>query len=269
MKKLVVVFLIFLSFRVNSQSIVSICSWNLKDFGQTKNDTEINFIADEVKNFDIIAIQEVVAGYGGAQAIAKLSEVLNRKGSKWDYVISDPTFSSSYKTERYAFLWKPNKVKRIQKAWLEQKYKAQIDREPYYSNFEIEGRQFTLATYHAITKSKQPETEIKYFKFLPLEYPDKNLIFSGDFNCSEKHTVFNPLKSMMYLPALKNQKTTLKESCIANDCLASEYDNFYFNSQKVILIKSGVLHFYRKFPTLQDAGFISDHLPIYMNFYLK
>jgi hypothetical protein len=31
----------------------------------------------------IIAIQEVVAGYGGAQAVAKLADELNRKGSKW------------------------------------------------------------------------------------------------------------------------------------------------------------------------------------------
>ena len=27
------------------------------------------------------------------------SDELNRKGSKWDYVVSDPTSSSAYKTE--------------------------------------------------------------------------------------------------------------------------------------------------------------------------
>jgi hypothetical protein len=32
-----------------------------------------------VKNFDIIVIQEVAAGYGGAQAVARLVEELNRK----------------------------------------------------------------------------------------------------------------------------------------------------------------------------------------------
>jgi hypothetical protein len=44
-----------------------------------------------VRDYDIIAIQEVVAGYGGAQAVAKLADELNRKGSKWNYIISDPT----------------------------------------------------------------------------------------------------------------------------------------------------------------------------------
>jgi hypothetical protein len=40
-------------------------------------------------------------------------------GAKWDYTISDPTSSSSYKTERYAFLWKTSKIKKIGEAWLE------------------------------------------------------------------------------------------------------------------------------------------------------
>ncbi len=51
-----------------------------------------------------------MAGYGGAQAVARLADELNRKGTKWDYVISDPTSSSAYKTERYAFIWKTSKV---------------------------------------------------------------------------------------------------------------------------------------------------------------
>jgi hypothetical protein len=36
-----------------------------------------------------------------------------------DYVISDPTSSSAYKTERYAFIWKT--IKKIGRAWLEKK----------------------------------------------------------------------------------------------------------------------------------------------------
>jgi hypothetical protein len=39
----------------------------------------------------------------------------------------------------------------------------------------------------------QPETEIKYFKFFPDEYPTLNLIFVGDFNCPITYG-FNPLR---------------------------------------------------------------------------
>jgi endonuclease/exonuclease/phosphatase family metal-dependent hydrolase len=61
-------------------------SWNIQNFGKSKSEVEINLLQYTLKNYDIIAIQEVVAGYGGAQAVAKLADELNRKGSKWDYV---------------------------------------------------------------------------------------------------------------------------------------------------------------------------------------
>ena len=84
---------------------VSIISWNIRDFGKTKSDSIINAIANIVQNYDIVAIQEVVSGFGGSQAVAKLADVLNRKGNKWDYTISLPTKSPPYITEKYAYLW--------------------------------------------------------------------------------------------------------------------------------------------------------------------
>ena len=154
-------------FTVLSFSQTKILSWNLENFGKSKSESELNFIANTLLDYDIIAIQEVVAGYGGAQAVAKLATILNEKGSKWDYIISDPTSGNSYKTERYAFLWKTSKVKLKGNAWLEKKYHLEIDREPYFATFEINKKTITLVNFHAITKNKQPETEIKYFKFLP------------------------------------------------------------------------------------------------------
>ena len=137
------------------------------DFGNSKNDTEIKFIADILEKFDVVAIQEVVAGYGGTQAVSRLNDELNRKGSKWDYVVSDPTSGGSYKRERYAFLWKTSQLKRVGNPWLEKHYNQEIDREPFFMTFQIGNKQFTLVTFHAITKTMQPETEIKYFKFMP------------------------------------------------------------------------------------------------------
>ena len=138
---------------------------------------------------------------------------------------------------KYAFIWKTNELTIIGKAWLEKKYNLKIEREPFFATFKTNGKLFTIVTFHAIPKSKQPETEIKYLKFLPEEYPDKNLMFCGDFNCPQSHTVFNPLKSMGYKPALTHQKTSLRQKCINEDCLASEYDSIFFNNSKVSFIK--------------------------------
>lgn len=266
MKSLLTLLLLILVSLTNAQ--VKVLSWNVENLGKSKSDSAIAFIANTIQEYDVVALQEVVAGYGGAQAVAQLADVLNRKGSKWDYIVSDPTSSSAYKTERYAFIWKTSKVKRVGKAWLESKYHLEIDREPYYATFEYKNKQFTLANFHAITKSRQPETEIKYFKFLPAQYPNLNILFVGDFNCPQSHTVFNPLKEMGYQSVLKNQKTSLKKECVNNNCLSSEFDTIWYN-QKVTVIEGGVLHFYKNFKTLQEARTISDHIPVWVTFSLN
>lgn len=245
---------------------IMICSWNLKDFGKSKTDQSIEFIANTIKSMDVLAIQEVVAGNGGSQAVARLADALNRKGTKWDYTISDPTSSKESGTERYAFIWKPGRVKKVGDAWLESHYSEQIDREPYMATFQVNNKFFTMASFHAIPKAKQPETEIKYLQYVPGEYPGKNLIFGGDFNCPESNSVFNSLKKISYLPVFIKQKTSLRSKCINDDCLASEYDNIFCNRSKIRVINSGVTHFYKSFPTLKEAIKISDHLPVYMKF---
>ncbi len=268
MKRFFVLIVFFLN-SVYAKAQVSVCSWNLQDFGSTMNDDQMAFVASIVNKFDVVAIQEVVAkDPGGAQAVARLAAQLNRKGSKWNYAVSDPTSGDSYKRERYAYLWKTNRLKLANKPWLEKNFESEIDREPYYATFIFENNRFTLANFHAITKERQPETEIKFFKYLPAEYPSENIIFCGDFNCISEHTVFNPLKSMGYKPALLQQKTSLKKQCISNDCLASAYDNVFYNSKKITQVSSGVIHFY-KMLNWDEARKISDHIPVYFVFNLN
>ncbi len=266
-------FLLYISFIavISVKPQLTVCSWNLENFGKSKTDSAIEFIADEIKDYDIVVIQEVVAGYGGAQAVAKLNTALNNKGFKWDYEVSNITTAKNPdEKERYAFLWKTSKVKLAAKPWLEVKYNEEICREPFFATFIYKNKQFTMAGFHAVPKAKQPETEIKYFKFLPEEYPDKNLIFCGDFNCPQSNTVFSPLKKSGYQPILVLQKTSLKEKCINNDCLASEYDNMFYSNSKITFIKSGIIPFYQHFNCdLKKARKVSDHVPIFFEFSLN
>ena len=259
-------FLIFVCFLSQFHAQVRFCSWNIQNFGRSKSDSTIQFIAETIKDYDVVAIVEVVAGNGGAQAVARLADELNRTGTKWDYVMSDPTQGTPGRSERYAFLWKTSRLKKIGEAWLEKNFEKEIEREPYFASFEENGNVFTLVTFHALPKSKQPETEIKFFKFFPEKYPDLNMLFSGDFNCPESHTVFNPLKNANYIPSLSCRKTSLKNECVNGDCLASEYDNIFYNPQKIRIISAGVIEFYKLFPSMRHARKISDHCPVYMEF---
>ncbi|HOD09660.1 MAG TPA: endonuclease/exonuclease/phosphatase family protein [Flavobacterium sp.] len=266
MKKIVFAF-IFFTLTLSAQ--VKILTWNVENLGNSKSDSTIQYIASVIKHYDVVALQEIVAGNGGAQAVSILADELNRTGNKWEYTVSNPTESSSYKTERYAFLWKTAKVKQIGNAWLENNYQLQIDREPYFATFEHNKKKFTLVNFHAITKSKQPETEIKYFKFLPETYPTLNLIFIGDFNCPQSHTVFNPLKKMGYLPVFTDQKTSLKKSCAEDNCLSNEFDNIWYNTNKVETTKPKAILFYKDFNDFNTAREITDHIPLAVTIQLK
>lgn len=267
LKKYILLLFIAISYTCYAQN-VNVCSWNLQNFGKSKSNEELAYIAQIIRKFDVVAIQEVVAGYSGSKAVSRLADELNRTGSKWDYTVSNPTSSLGNSKERYAFLWNTAKIKRSGEAWLEQTYEQAIDREPYYCRFVIGNKVFTIVNFHAVPKSKQPEREIRYFKFMPDLYPNDNLIICGDFNLPQSHTVFNPLKKMGYTSALTGQKTTLKQECIADNCLASEYDNFYFKAGRLQLSAAGIVHFYRDFESVKAARTISDHVPVYLNFSL-
>lgn len=247
-----------------SGQAITLLSWNIQYMGATKDSTQIRFIAQTIRHADVVAIQEVVVNPAGAKAVARLALELNTMGAAWDYVVSDPTSSSPHRTERYAYLWKKSKVKLVGRPWLEDKFEQEIDREPFLATFDAKGKQFTMVNYHAITKKHQPETEIKYFRFFPETYPDLKLIFVGDFNLTQSHTVFNPLKKMGYAPALFNQKTTLRQKCLSDGGLASEYDNIFYLKSQLEVIETGIIPFHEQFDSLKHARKISDHVPVYI-----
>jgi len=256
------------SLQLSAQPI-TLVSWNLKDLGSSKSAEEVRFIAKTLRHADVVAIQEVVAGYGGAQAVGRLAMELNTLGAAWDYVVSNPTSSSAYKTERYAFVWKKSRVTLQGKPWLEQKYGLLIDREPFLATFSCEGKRFTVVNFHAITASKQPETEIKYLRFLPEEYPGLRMIFAGDFNLPQSHAVFGPLKDMGYHAALQHQKTSLRQTCTNGDCLASEFDNIFYPAGTVTIADKGIIPFYENVESFEKARLVSDHVPVFVQFSLR
>lgn len=243
-------------------SLLRLCTWNIANLGASKNEEEISRMAATVQSFHLVAIQEVSTGPAGAQAVAALAGHLNRSGSRWDYYVSEATSSAGYTRERYALLWQTAVVTPAGKPFLCSPLSGLVEREPLLARFRWKNRQFTVVVFHALPKAKQPESEIKYFRQLPDMYPRDSLMFMGDFNLPSAHSVFNPLKSMGYLPVSPGQKTSLRQRCLQEDCLASEYDHLFVPRQWWNLGKAGVVHFYRNYPFL-EARNISDHCPVW------
>lgn len=239
-------------------------TWNLYNFGRSKDASEIDYMANLLRDHELVAIQEVSTGPAGAQAVARLVDALERTGADWDYRVSDPTQGPG--SERYAYLWKPSRVQLIGRTWLEQSLADEIDREPYLARFESRatGKRALLVSFHAIPRSKKPAKENRLLVRLHELYPDDNLLIMGDFNQSQKHEAFDELKAAGFDPVLVNQKTSLRMKPKEDGHLANEYDNIFFESDALRAGQADVIDFTADFSTLKEARTISDHLPVAM-----
>lgn len=255
-----------ISFAINAQETCTLMTWNLCNFGKSKSVEEINYIANILKDADIVAVQEVSSSQFGGQAIAKLADELNRKGAKWDYVLSDPTHGEG--VERYAYLWKTSKVTLKGKPWLEKHLDLLIQREPFMARFTIAGKQVLMSTIHVVPKAKHPALECQYLYKIDSIYKTENLLLMGDFNLSQNDQSFDKLKQRGIIASLKNQKTSIKMKPKQEEILANEYDNIFIEAQFVILKKVGVINFAKNFNDLKKAREISDHIPVYLTFSL-
>lgn len=65
---------------------------------------------------------------------------------------------------------------------------------------------------------------------------------------------------------LINQKTSLNKKCKNGQCLASEFDNIFYNISKTKVRNTGIIRFYKNFNSLNEAIKISDNIPIWVKF---
>lgn len=258
-------FLLLFSVHSVAQEPLRLLSWNIQDFGRTKDSSEIRAIAQVVADYDVVAIQEVVAGYGGAQAVARLADQLNRLGERWDYRVSDPTDSPKYKTERYAFLWKTGRVQLRGRPWLAGSLPEAVFREPYLVRFRFGEHGLLIANYHARRHDEAPEEEIALLAELPALYPGDCFLLAGDFNRSEEHPVFDALERQGYRPAILGQPTTLKHYCDdRGNYLNHAIDNVYLPGGCLPATRAGVLDLVEDCTRLEEVRRWSDHLPVWV-----
>lgn len=242
---------------------VELVTWNLYNFGRSKDDQEMAFIAERLHDFDLIAIQEVSASQEGERAVRRLVEALSRLGGRWDYELSDPTSGDG--SERYAYVWNADRVRLLGHGWLEPSLSRPIDREPFLARFEVGDRQLLVASFHAVPTSKKPAHEVRLLERLHERYPDDDLVIVGDFNLSEASSAFDALKAEGFAPALVGQKTSVKMKRKDGEHLANEYDNVFYEIGPLRVEEVGVIDFTDRFATLREARRISDHLPVYVD----
>ena len=245
---------------------LKLLSWNIQHLGGSKTDEEIELMARILREYDVIAIQEVVAkDPAGAKAVARLAAALDRTGADYDFRVSDSTMGSGpHVSERYAFLWRTSVVSLRGRPRLLREYDATVDREPYLASFLWDGKPFRVVNLHTRPHDHEPEREIASLRKLMDDYADAPLFFVGDFNVPTRHTVFNPWLKRGWQQAT-HSKTTLRTKLGPDgDAYAHDIDNILVPTHQVNLREGGCLDLVAYFRgDLARARALSDHVPVY------
>ena len=234
--------------------------WNACNFGKTKKADILNAMSEMVKNADIVVILEVSVSDAGAQAVARFSDTLNRKGAKWDYIVSDPT--SGEGSERVAICWKTSRVEGMRKtARLLLDVASSIDREPFFMDFRVDGKLLSVGGFHAVPTAKHPEHDFAVLAESSLMRSGERMIFGGDFNLPAKK-VQAPLRSLG-LETFLEVPTSLGTKIHADGSYFSkEYDHICTRGihVKQVGIADQVQYMNNDLTLGRN---ISDHVPVY------
>ena len=272
-----------------------VATWNIRNFGSIyekwtenpgspkRNLRSMAYIAEIVKIFDVVAIQEVKRDTSAIRML--LEEFL---GDNWDLIMSDVTAGKKGNTERLAYIYDK---RRVQPSGLageivlpptdEGDPVEQFDRTPYIVGFQSAQESFSLLTAH-IRYGDAPEDRTGELKAIA-EYiaeeirdrtagggEEKNLIVLGDFNIDERgdYPLFQAFVSTgLVVPSnLLNLKTTYGTNPKFYDQIAW----FMGNLDLLTSGKAGVINLagaiYKELTLRQMSYRVSDHFPVWVEF---
>lgn len=250
-----------------------IATWNIRHFSEKKSSRSLQYIADIIERFDIIAIQELKTDLRGFKNLIKLLP------GNYKFLVSDVTG----KTERFAFIYDERTVKCTgMVAEITLPIDAvnhtgfQLKRIPYCASFKAGRFDFTLVTVHIfdsspVFKEKEIKELVKVIKrFSRKQHTkvyDRDFFVIGDFNIKKKGDKFyNALadKKFVIPDQMDNMKTNVKQSGTYDKIVWLNRDDFFFSG------KCNIVPFFKcLFQDVDPPGGyseISDHLPLWAEF---
>jgi endonuclease/exonuclease/phosphatase family metal-dependent hydrolase len=272
-----------------------IATWNLRNFGPVypqwkenakspkRNLRALAYIAEIIRHFDVIAIQEVKRNTSGIRLL--VDEFL---GPNWGLIMSDVSAGDKGNEERLSFVYDRRRVQLMGVAGeivipppAQGNPVEQFDRSPYIVAFQSGGQTFSLLTAH-IRYGKAPTdraNEIRSLaQYTATEIRDRaksdgeenNLIILGDFNIDERgdNPLFQEFRStgLMVPEQLQGLKTTYS----AQDKFYDQIAWFMGGLDLLTTSRAGTVDFtdaiYKEMPPVQMSYRISDHFPLWVEF---
>lgn len=210
---------------------VKIASFNIRIFSNgSRNDDELGKIVARIQAFDLVAIQELRDEKVLKRAKVRLESTT---GVEWWYEMSGQVGRGV--KERYAFLYRADRVLVRKQGKLVADPKGKFIREPYYATFRAGNFDFVLLTIHALFRKKNaPERKLEFdalaSAFVKIRDSDPHecdVILLGDFNDDSGHPRFAALRGIegMRCLFLEPIRTTIGDKSL--------YDNICFQEKYV------------------------------------
>jgi deoxyribonuclease-1-like protein len=251
---------------------IRIASFNLCVFGEAKlNDQEaLRTIVAILKNFDLIAIQEVRAV--SQDVVPQLVALLNADGAyRYDYALG-PRLGRTSSKEQYAFVFDMATIEIDRyKLYTVDDPDDLLHREPLVGWFRARGPApeqaftFSLATVHTDPDEVDRELDVLDDVFFAVrddpQRREDDVILLGDFNAKAA--------SLRELGRIKGLVPVVTGATPTNTVHNAQYDNILFHESATSEFngRGGVFDFLRDYNlSLEQAESVSDHLPVWAEF---
>jgi endonuclease/exonuclease/phosphatase family metal-dependent hydrolase len=270
-------------------------TWNIRHLGAVhpewaenaqspkRNLRALAYIAEIVRRFDVVAIQEVKRDTTAVRLL-----VDDFLGPDWALMLSDVSAGDAGNDERLAYLYDRRRVTpsglagEIVLPAVEGAPVEQFDRTPYVVGFRAGTERFALLTAH-IRYGERPETRVRELRNVALytarELRDRartagaeeaNLIVLGDFNIDRRSG--NPLfdafvsEGLVVPEALRELRTTYGTEAKHYDQIAWFMGDLSLRYAR----RAGVVDFtgtvFRELTLRQLSDRVSDHFPLWVEF---
>ena len=253
----------------NNDESIRIATFNIQVFGQSKlsKPRVMQVLADVVRQFDIVAIQEVRSKE--QTVLPRFVEQINADGSRYDYAIG-PRLGRTSSKEQYAYVFNTDTIQ-IDRQWI---YTVadpddRLHREPLVAAFRTLGPDadqaftFTLINIHTDPDETDLELDALDDVFVSVRADgsgEDDIILLGDLNVDEYD-----LGELGRLPGITYVISGVPTNTRGN----RTYDNILFDRRATVEYtgRAGVLDLMTQYGlSLDEALEVSDHLPVWAEF---
>lgn len=248
-----------------------IASFNIQVLGKSKmaKPEVVNVLVDVIRQFDIVAIQEVRAKED--DIIPALVQAVNSNGSRYGFLIG-PRLGRTVSTEQYAFVFDTNRIEHEPSSVGTISDPADLmHREPFVARFRARTNSpdhaFTFWLVNTHTDPDEVPQEVAaladVFQVMQRARAEEDdVILLGDLNASETQ-----MGRLGQIPGI----TWTVSGAMTNTRQNKAYDNILFHRQMTgeFTGRWGVFDLQSAFGLSESAALeVSDHLPIWAEFNL-